>query len=183
MTSDAKIGLLLGLVFIFVIAFIINGLPNFGNRTNSAEATEMMGVQGDNLDVAGNAQERLDWEQMLAADSEALTDFQPAAAEAELAVDAGLPETIVAAETEDIRSEFPLDKLMGDVSRTIGEVVRGFGEASRSVTLQAESSELAPAIQAPTLKPEDRQSVETAKPTRSVAKPETAFKPATFWRP
>lgn len=28
MTSDAKIGLLLGLVFIFVIAFIINGLPN-----------------------------------------------------------------------------------------------------------------------------------------------------------
>lgn len=27
MTSDAKIGLLLGLVFIFVIAFIINGLP------------------------------------------------------------------------------------------------------------------------------------------------------------
>ena len=28
MTSDAKIGLLLGLVFIFVIAFVINGLPN-----------------------------------------------------------------------------------------------------------------------------------------------------------
>lgn len=29
MTSDAKIGLLLGLVFIFVIAFVINGLPSF----------------------------------------------------------------------------------------------------------------------------------------------------------
>ncbi len=28
MTSDAKIGLLLGLVFIFVIAFVINGLPS-----------------------------------------------------------------------------------------------------------------------------------------------------------
>lgn len=29
MTRDAKVGLLLGLVFIFIIAFIINGLPNF----------------------------------------------------------------------------------------------------------------------------------------------------------
>ena len=28
MTSDAKIGLLLGLIFIFVIAFVINGLPS-----------------------------------------------------------------------------------------------------------------------------------------------------------
>ncbi len=29
MTADAKIGLLLGLVFIVIIAFLINGLPNF----------------------------------------------------------------------------------------------------------------------------------------------------------
>jgi len=174
MTSDAKIGLLLGLVFIFVIAFIINGLPNFGNRPNSAEATPMIGIEDDNLGVAGNAQEQLDWEQVLAADSEALTDFQPAVAEAELAADTGRPETAVAADTEDIRSEFPLDKLMGGVSRTIGEVVRNFGEASRSVTLQAESSELAPAIQTPALKPEDRQPVETTEPTRSVAKRATA---------
>jgi nucleoid-associated protein YgaU len=29
MTSDAKIGLLLGLVFIFIIAFVVNGLPGF----------------------------------------------------------------------------------------------------------------------------------------------------------
>jgi nucleoid-associated protein YgaU len=29
MTSDTKIGLLLGLIFIFVIAFVINGLPRF----------------------------------------------------------------------------------------------------------------------------------------------------------
>ena len=28
MTSDAKVGLLLGLVFIVIIAFLINGLPN-----------------------------------------------------------------------------------------------------------------------------------------------------------
>jgi nucleoid-associated protein YgaU len=34
MTRDAKIGLLLGLAFIFVIAFIVNGLPNFRGDRN-----------------------------------------------------------------------------------------------------------------------------------------------------
>jgi len=34
-TSDAKIGLLLGLVFIVVIAFLINGLPNFFHPKSS----------------------------------------------------------------------------------------------------------------------------------------------------
>jgi len=42
MTSDAKIGLLLGLVFIFVVAFIINGLPGFCNNTNNNELTRNM---------------------------------------------------------------------------------------------------------------------------------------------
>ena len=44
MTSDAKIGLLLGLVFIFVIAFIINGLPAFStaDSNNSNELTTNM---------------------------------------------------------------------------------------------------------------------------------------------
>ena len=44
MTSDAKIGLLLGLVFIFIIAFIINGLPNFHKdaRDTSNELTNSM---------------------------------------------------------------------------------------------------------------------------------------------
>jgi len=39
MTSDAKIGLLLGLVFIFIIAFIINGLPNLRSQANNNELT------------------------------------------------------------------------------------------------------------------------------------------------
>jgi len=42
MTSDAKIGLLLGLVFIFAIAFIINGLPNFRGGKNNNELTSTM---------------------------------------------------------------------------------------------------------------------------------------------
>ena len=42
MTSDAKIGLLLGLVFIFIIAFVINGMPRFRNalENNDITATE-----------------------------------------------------------------------------------------------------------------------------------------------
>jgi len=41
MTSDAKIGLLLGLVFIFIIAFIINGLPKLRGEAGSNELTMM----------------------------------------------------------------------------------------------------------------------------------------------
>ncbi len=39
MTSDAKIGLLLGLVFIFIIAFIINGVPSFSKDDNNNQLT------------------------------------------------------------------------------------------------------------------------------------------------
>ena len=42
MTSDAKIGLLLGLVFIFIIAFVINGVPNFYSDKNNNELTTTM---------------------------------------------------------------------------------------------------------------------------------------------
>lgn len=42
MTSDAKVGLLLGLAFIFIIAFIINGLPNFKHQPDSNELTRNM---------------------------------------------------------------------------------------------------------------------------------------------
>jgi nucleoid-associated protein YgaU len=48
MTSDAKIGLLLGLVFIFIIAFVINGLPRFRNdRNNNELTTRTVGSQND----------------------------------------------------------------------------------------------------------------------------------------
>jgi nucleoid-associated protein YgaU len=39
MTTDAKIGLLLGLVFIVIIAFVINGLPSFNKSENSNDLT------------------------------------------------------------------------------------------------------------------------------------------------
>jgi nucleoid-associated protein YgaU len=48
MTSDAKIGLLLGLLFIFLIAFIINGLPRFHGDKNSNDLTNnMVGLQNN----------------------------------------------------------------------------------------------------------------------------------------
>ena len=69
MTSDAKIGLLLGLVFIFVIAFIINGLPNFQRQTDNNElTTNMVSFKDDSLGVADKerkAQEELNWAEML----------------------------------------------------------------------------------------------------------------------
>lgn len=40
MTSDAKIGLLLGLIFIFMIALILNGLPDFNKDKASNELTK-----------------------------------------------------------------------------------------------------------------------------------------------
>jgi len=48
MTSDAKVGLLLGLVFIFLIAFLINGLPRFGQQSNTNELTnEIVSLQNN----------------------------------------------------------------------------------------------------------------------------------------
>jgi len=42
MTSDAKIGLLLGLVFIFLIAFVINGLPTFRKSAENEDLKNEM---------------------------------------------------------------------------------------------------------------------------------------------
>lgn len=42
MASDTKIGLLVGLVFIFVIAFIIKGLPSFSRESNNSDLTTDM---------------------------------------------------------------------------------------------------------------------------------------------
>ncbi len=67
MTSEAKIGLLLGLVFIFIIAFIINGLPSFWNKSDGSEVAAVtenpedtaLGI-GANEKKAGEAIERIE---------------------------------------------------------------------------------------------------------------------------
>ncbi len=67
MTSDAKIGLLLGLVFIFVIAFIINGLPNLRPQAGKAEVSTVMNPTTDeNLDITGKTRKAQDnWSTLL----------------------------------------------------------------------------------------------------------------------
>jgi len=53
MTSDAKVGLLLGLVFIFIIAFVINGLPTFNaEKNNNALTDNMLSSQNNQLGLA-----------------------------------------------------------------------------------------------------------------------------------
>ncbi len=124
MTSDAKIGLLLGLVFIFVIAFIINGLPNFGDR---AEATPVMHVSSENfgvVDQARTAQERLDWQGILEQEGQDL----PPAAGAPSGSSATLSETTAASESGEVRRVYTLDELVGGVSGKIQEVVKGLLE-------------------------------------------------------
>ena len=55
MTSDAKIGLLLGLVFIFVIAFIINGLPGLHHKDDTNKlTTNMVGLQSSPAGLGAN---------------------------------------------------------------------------------------------------------------------------------
>lgn len=65
MTSDAKIGLLLGLVFIFVIAFVINGLPRFRSATNGSEMTTNMVSSQNNTQPIGTRERQapgvFDW--------------------------------------------------------------------------------------------------------------------------
>lgn len=65
MTSDAKIGLLLGLVFIFIIAFVINGLPRFRNATNGSEmTTNMVSLQNDTQPIGSRERQApgvFDW--------------------------------------------------------------------------------------------------------------------------
>ncbi|MFH1369952.1 MAG: LysM peptidoglycan-binding domain-containing protein [Planctomycetota bacterium] len=55
MTSDAKIGLLLGLVFIFVIAFLINGLPGLHNKDDTNKLTKnMVGLKSSPAGLGAN---------------------------------------------------------------------------------------------------------------------------------
>jgi nucleoid-associated protein YgaU len=65
MTSDAKIGLLLGLVFIFVIAFVINGLPSL--RPPTVGKAEVTTITGENFEagVAGKTEAVPNWNELL----------------------------------------------------------------------------------------------------------------------
>ncbi|UCF14368.1 MAG: LysM peptidoglycan-binding domain-containing protein [Phycisphaerales bacterium] len=117
MTSDAKIGLLLGLVFIFVIAFVINGLPSFRAATNNSElTTNMVSSQNEAWGIGTSerkVQEGFDW------------TGQPI----EGPVAEPLEEvTVLPEDTEDIRFEMPIPEniaIVEDISHELTpELVR-----------------------------------------------------------
>ncbi len=152
MTSDAKIGLLLGLVFIFVIAFIINGLPSFGSRAQNVEAAPVTSFENNSFGLADqtqNAQEQLDWETLLdqgATDEPVVADELPNPVE-EVVIPQ--PETTRADGTSQARSVYDLDGMVSGVSRTIEDVMRGLAEASEAVTMQNQAEEPVPTIDIP----------------------------------
>ncbi len=72
MTSDAKIGLLLGLVFIFIIAFVINGVPNFySDKNNNELTTTMFNSQNEALGLAAGQRKVIE-------QNEPITKYPPA---------------------------------------------------------------------------------------------------------
>lgn len=52
MTADAKVGLLLGLFFIVIIAFLVNGLPNFIKQENTTTADVSITTEETGPDIA-----------------------------------------------------------------------------------------------------------------------------------
>lgn len=141
MTSDAKIGLLLGLVFIFVIAFIINGLPNIGARAQSAEVASSAGFDSDNIglaDQARSAQERLDWDDLLNQNDPEETAAATEAPSSE--PEAVMPELepAVVADNTSIRAVYSLDGIFTGVSRTVDDVLKGLTEATEMQTSRKE---------------------------------------------
>lgn len=82
MTSDAKIGLLLGLVFIFVIAFIIDGLPTFRDDTDNNKLTTNMMSRQDNNPLGLppgqlETQNDFNWTEQLSKQPSNLDDVRP----------------------------------------------------------------------------------------------------------
>lgn len=144
MTSDAKIGLLLGLVFIFVIAFVINGLPSFRDATNNSElTTNMVSSQDEAWGIGTNErkiQEGIDW------------TGRPI----EEPVEEPLEEVAVQTEeTEDIRFEMPIPEdiaIVQDISNGLTPELVRHTLAEAGVPLDGEP---------PTDGADDSESVET----------------------
>ncbi len=125
MTSDAKIGLLLGLVFIFVIAFVINGLPSLrppisrtlANPTVSSDET-FTSITGPFDQAVTGMTEPLD---------QPKTGVEPAKVETPRSVVQELPPSQPTpppqtANNESVRSILPLpgfDKLLKELTPTV----------------------------------------------------------------
>ena len=94
MTRDAKIGLLLGLVFIFIIAFVINGLPSFsGQKNNNELTTNMVGLRNNPPAIGAKERKIINPVPIVQ-----LEQSPPAASADDVRFDIALPKTHVAAD-------------------------------------------------------------------------------------
>lgn len=124
MTSDAKIGLLLGLVFIFLIAFIINGLPGFSKDTNNNKLSTNM-VSFENTPPGLAAKERKARQAFGSAEPVEKTpsEFQAQTKENNLRFTAELSKPTLAAtdlpEAEKVTSVQPLTAAAKDANRRV----------------------------------------------------------------
>ena len=131
MTSDAKIGLLLGLVFIFVIAFVINGLPSFRNATNNSElTTNMVSSEQETWGIGTNerkVQDGIDW------------TGQPIEEPVEEPLEevAQLPE-----DTEDIRFEMPIPENIAIVENASVELTPELVERTLAQSVDPDAQEI-----------------------------------------
>lgn len=115
MTSDTKIGLLLGLVFIFVIAFLINGLPSLKASANSNQLTyNMVNHQADTPGLANTERQA----------SHYMASLAPPPASAQLTA---APETFLPPLGDpqaEVRFRMPLPTHDPEVARSAADVLR-----------------------------------------------------------
>jgi nucleoid-associated protein YgaU len=151
MTSDAKIGLLLGLVFIFVIAFVINGLPTVRSQSTKGEApVNSVHVQDENLGVADQArraQETIGWEELLDGQANGAT-AAPTMTGPDAQVPESSPVTVAGSPGETTPPATPLTGSDGFARLTKGleDIVKSLAEASGPV-VQSSTTEPAPVVE------------------------------------
>jgi nucleoid-associated protein YgaU len=153
MTSDAKIGLLLGLVFIFVIAFIINGLPNLRPQSTKGEQATNT-AQDESLGLADRekkAQETISWDQLMENQPRQSPEPTPVVKNPESA--SPKPESAVATDSAapGSRSASPLTTPgnLERVTKGLENIVEYLTLASAPAAGQKTTTEPAPIIEAP----------------------------------
>lgn len=170
MTSDAKIGLLLGLVFIFVIAFIINGLPHLKPQTSQAEVTPNMRIDDGNFGVVDTEQtagDLLNLQELMEQQTAGLDAFKPAVDD-ELVAEQTEPAVPTEGVGQDIRSTFslPSKETVDRIAEGLGNLVQSMAEASKTKVAQETTTEPVPVIHppapAPGPAPDDAQATRAA---------------------
>jgi nucleoid-associated protein YgaU len=181
MTSDAKIGLLLGLVFIFVIAFVINGLPSLRPPISKAGATTNgYTTDEDFTGVTGKTERVPNWPDSLEPQRTSSETVQAPVEEPKPAVQ----EPRQTANNENVRSFLPLPPIKELLSHLTPTVQEGRAAADidlgtrGSVTEPPAASTRPPMAAVPPVRPEPMPESRPAE-TLTKVEPRESPKPAT----